>query len=140
MDNPLNIQTWVEGIFAFWKSQNIQLENGAPEITIAESENIVGIKFPQSLIELYKVVNGFKNWDWNENMFSIWPLQKIVDEYTASKDKNFVGFCDFLINSHCIGFLKNANGIFKDINPNLAIASTFEEAIELINSNSDLIY
>ncbi|HWK06589.1 MAG TPA: SMI1/KNR4 family protein [Puia sp.] len=140
MEHPLNMQAWVEGTLAFWKSQNIQLENGASEIAIAESENIIGIKFPLSFIELYKVVNGFKDYDWDANMFSIWPLQRIIKEYTASKDKTFIGFCDFLINSHCIGFLKNANGVFKDIDPSLAIASTFEEAIELINSNSDLIY
>ena len=51
-----------------------------------------------------------------------------------------VDFCDFLINSHCIGFFKTAAVVFKDVNPNFAIALTFEEAIELINIDSDLIY
>jgi hypothetical protein len=75
-------------------------------------------------------------------MISIWPLDRISREY--GRYENFVGFGDYLINSHVYGFLKDQQGVFK--NYDLAkstpekIAETFEEAVSLINLNSDLLY
>jgi hypothetical protein len=131
---------WATSIVSFWLSANIKLEGAAALSEISEMEIGIGMRFPISFVELYKIANGFKDWDMNEHMISIWPLDRIKEEYTQNKDKNFVGFCDYLINSHHIGFLKNSPGIFKEYDEFNPIASTFEEAIELINSGSDLIF
>jgi hypothetical protein len=73
-------------------------------------------------------------------MFSFWPLEKIIDEYKASDDKSFIGFCDFLINSHSIGFIKDDFAIYKSYERQCPIAATFKEAVLLINKSSDRIY
>jgi hypothetical protein len=107
---------------------------------VQKTEALIGIRFPESFIELYSKANGFADWDMNRNMFSVWPLKRIEEEYAINRDKHFVGFCDYLINSHSIGFLKTSDGIFKDYDEFNPIASTFEQGIELLNSDSDLIY
>jgi len=146
MNTPEN-EIWINKTIKLWEERNIKIENGATIEIIKETQNILGFIFPEAFIELYKKTNGFKNNDWDEHMFSIWPLHRIIEEYQYShiKNENIIGFCDYLINSHCIAFLKNQNGIFKiydltSINSPEKIADTFEEAIEMINSNNELIY
>jgi hypothetical protein len=107
---------------------------------VQKTEALIGIRFPESFIGLYSKANGFADWDMNRNMFSVWPLKRIEEEYAINRDKNFVGFCDYLINSHSIGFRKTSAGIFKDYDEFNPITSTFEQGIELLNSDSDLIY
>jgi hypothetical protein len=136
-----NSQHWPDNAIIHWVNK-IELTPGASLEKIIETENAVGFEFPDSFKTLYMKVNGFGNNDWNENMISIWPLDRILKEY--GRYDNFVGFSDYLINSHVYGFLKGQQGIFK--NYDLAesvpekIAETFEEAITLININSDLLY
>lgn len=79
--------------------------------------------------------------DWTKNMLSIWPLLRIVEEYRNGKDKSFIVFADYLINSHHIGFLKQKKGVFKNLGstPEL-ITDTFAKAISLINSDDNILY
>jgi len=74
-------------------------------------------------------------------MFSFWSLNRIIEEFVESENKNIIGFCDFLIMSHVIGFKRNAVGIFNDYSTDYEpIALTFMEAIGMINSGSREIY
>ena len=86
-------------------------------------------------------------------MFSIWPMQRIVDEYLDQLSRSqgassylqehakiFVGFCDYLINCHQIGFFKDHLGIYKSYDEFNPIAQSFVETLELINKDSELIY
>jgi SMI1/KNR4 family protein SUKH-1 len=140
---PPDKNHWIQAARDLWASQGINLETGAKAEDIESTESFVGFVFPLEMKELYKGVNGFENWDWTPGMISLWPMERIREEYKTGDDKNFVAFCDFLINSHCIGFLKNQPGIYKRYDeryPVDRIAESFKEAIRLINSNSDLIY
>ena len=134
-----------------WKSEQIQLSPPATLEIIKRAEDIIGYTFPSDFMEIYLIADGFKDWDWRQNMFSLWPLQRIIDEYLEQlksnispyqheQAKNFVGFCDYLINSHQIGFLKNRTGIFKSYDEFNPIAQSFLEALEHINNDIDLIY
>lgn len=67
-------------------------------------------------------------------------FDRMLKEYQQDNDRNYIGFCDFLINSHSIGFLKDDVGVFKSYDQTKAIGQTFKDVIELINSNSGLIY
>ena len=76
-------------------------------------------------------------------MIEIWSLERIENGFGRYPD--FIGFSDYLINSHVYGFLKNQQGVFKNYDSADSgipekIADTFEEAIDLINSNSNLLY
>lgn len=125
-----------------WRNEKIKLNSAASPNLIAEVEIELGFSFPEEFKELYTHVNGFSDFDWRENMFSIWPLERILEEYRSSDDKDFIGFSDFLINSHNIGFLKTQRGVFKKYGTSeyIPVSDSFIESIKLINSNFDLIY
>ncbi len=131
---------WINQVISDWASDGVILQRGITVSEIFNTEELLGFKFPQDFIDLYLKINGFEEFGWNKNMFSLWSLDKIEQEYNESGDTNYIGFCDFLLNSHSIGFLKAEAGCFKNYNQILPIANTFKEAITLINSNSDLIY
>lgn len=146
----------MEAIFKIieqWKEEGIQLSPPATLEAIRRAEEIIGYTFPSDFKEVYLIADGFKEWDWRPNMFSIWPLQRIIDEYLEQRSnsagtspyqqeqsENFVGFCDYLINSHQIGFLKNRIGVYKSYDELNPIAESFFEVLQLINKNADLIY
>ncbi|WP_143307491.1 SMI1/KNR4 family protein [Chitinophaga vietnamensis] len=129
-------------IWQQWRTEKIKLNPAASPDLIAEIEIAIGFSFPEEFKELYAQVNGFADFDWRENLFSIWPLERILEEYESSADKGFVGFSDYLINSHSLGFLKSQSGVFKNYGTGkyIPVSASFTESIKLINSNSDLIY
>ena len=144
MENTIdNIHTWADRTISYWRSKNIPLQRGASLELISKTEKIIGFTFPNSFRVLYQKANGFEDFDWDENMICIWSLTRIEKEFGWYP--NFIGFADFLINSHVYGFLKDQNGIFKNYDfaerrtPE-KIAKIFDEAIDLINMNSDVLY
>ena len=139
--SPIDNTPWVQATRSLWLKRDLKLEPGVSIAEIEFTELEVGFQFPSDMKDLYRVVNGFKEWDMDaDSMISIWPMERIREEYNASSDKNFVGFCDFLINSHAIGFCKDRNGIFKCYDAFNPISETFVQAIDLINTSSELIY
>lgn len=139
------MENWINEAISKWNLAKTRLNSGASVTEIENAETLLNFKFPSDFKNLYLVVNGFQELDWQEHMFYFWPLERIIEEFTDSSDKNFIGFCDFLLASHCIGFKKDQMGIFKmysicqeaEVD---CIAQTFEEVVEMINSSNDLIY
>jgi hypothetical protein len=145
MDTSQKINDWTNWVVDFWRRQDLKLGDGASLNLIEKTEQYLSVKFPDSFKELYKKVDGFKDMDWNEHMFCVWPLERIVEEYDFKRNADCIGFSDFLINSHWIGFVRNQPGIFKwydhkDYPNPEKIAENFEDAIDLINSSADIIY
>ncbi len=140
MESLKEISDWADKVISIWNSKGIMLEKGVSVEEISELERLLDFRFPKDFVQLYTKANGFKALDWDENMFSFWPLDRILEEYQKDGDTNYIGFCDFLINSHSIGFFKTDEGIFKSYDQIQPIGNTFKEGIELIISNSDLIY
>lgn len=135
----------MQGVINHWKQSGIDLNKGVSLEDIQMLEKKVNFEFPQSFKEFYAEINGFKDWDWNKNMFTIYPLERIEKEYFDSKNEVFIPFCDFLINFHQIGFSKVAKGIFIKYQNSLAdindkVAETFEQSLVEIIKNSDKIY
>ncbi|MDB5202729.1 MAG: hypothetical protein JWQ27_2138 [Ferruginibacter sp.] len=139
--NPPELDDWFDSIINDWRT-TIKLGKAASLENIFKTEQRIGFKFPDSFRLFYQKANGFENDDWLDSMISIWPLKRMEEE--LGRYQNFIGFSDYLINSHVYGFLTNRPGIFK--NYDLAgtvpvkIAETFEEALMLIKNNSDLLY
>ena len=143
MDNLKQALCWTDQVISDWKEKGIKLEKGISIEKIHDFEKLLNFTFPQDFIDLYIKINGFEDYDWNENMISIWSLKRIENEF--GRYPNFIGFSDFFTCSHVYGFLKDQQGIFKNYDltdPGVPekIAETFEEAINLINTNSDLLY
>ena len=137
MDSPGQIRTWIDKATYAWYLGEVRLQKGATLDQIADCEKKLDFKFPQDFVELYLQINGFEDLDWNKHMFSLWSLKRIVTEYEGG---NFIGFCDFLINSHSIGFCRTDPRIYKNYDQKTPIAETFATAIEMINTSSDLVY
>jgi len=140
MNTPGQILSWTDQAISIWTTNGVKLQDGISSNAISDFEKLLNFKFPQDFIDLYLKANGFEDFDWNEHMFSLWSFDRILKEYQEDNNNNYIGFCDFLINSHSIGFFKTETGIFKNYDQTQAIANTFKEGIELINSNSGLIY
>jgi hypothetical protein len=142
-----NMETnWTREIISQWKVQNINLNTGAIKDNIAELEKQLDFKFPTDFHEMYMVVNGFANDDWTSNMFSLWPLLRILKEYQEGENLDFIGFCEYLINSHSLGFSRSRAGVFisyalaEPVEFQEVVALTFKEALYLINTDSEKIY
>jgi hypothetical protein len=131
------IEAWVEATKKEWLSKQIKLEPGAQPGTIDDTEAVADFKFPIEMRALYLVVNGFKDCDMTEGMISLWPMERVQEEYHLCGDKNFVGFCDYLINSHAVGFYKGRPGIFKSYDEFNPIADSFFQAMELMNKDAE---
>lgn len=141
------MQNWVQEVITKWRSETVKLNTPAIATDIEKTEAALNFKFPEDFREFYLVANGFEDYDWQEHMFSLWPLERIIEEY-ESEDKRFIGFCDFFTSSLFIGFNKIQPGIFKiynlkehqNVEMGVLIAQSFEEVIGMINSSSDLLY
>lgn len=124
-----------------WTSENIKLNSPTTSESIKAAEKIIDFQFPDDFKEFYLKLDGFADWDWTKNMFSIWPLARILEEYHNENDKSFIVLADYLINAHHIGFVKGKNGIFKNTDEmHVKIADTFSEAIFLIHTDADILY
>lgn len=135
------IHLQIDKIKETWTSENIKLSPPATSEFIKATEEIIGFQFPDDFKEFYLKMDGFVNWDWTKNMFSIWPLARTLEEYHNESDKSFIVFADYLINAIQFGFVKGKDGVLKNTGdtPEL-IADTFSETIFLINSDSDILY
>ncbi|OCA78865.1 hypothetical protein BBH99_07165 [Chryseobacterium contaminans] len=124
-----------------WISENIKLSQPATQESLKATEQILGFQFPEDFKNFYFQLDGFADWDWTKNMFSIWPLARTLEEYHHESDKNFIVFADYLINAIQFGFVKGKDGVFKNSGESHElIANTFSEAILLINSDADILY
>ncbi|QKJ29303.1 SMI1/KNR4 family protein [Mucilaginibacter mali] len=137
------MENWIQNVLSKWQSEGVKLNPPASGAEIENVETILNFKFPQDFKEFYLQANGFADLDWQEHMFTFWPLDMIVEEFESHySDKDFIGFSDFLLASHMIGFSRKKPGIFKsyDSLDGEPIAERFDVIIEMINSNNDRIY
>nr|WP_067060126.1 SMI1/KNR4 family protein [Mucilaginibacter sp. L294] len=137
------MENWVQEVISKWKLEGVKLNPPATAIEIENAESILNFKFPQDFKDFYLNVNGFDGLDWQEHMFTLWPLEMIVRDFETNGDDTFVGFCDFLLASHFIGYCKNIEGIFKVYNGQADkdfLVNSFREAIELINLSAPNVY
>jgi hypothetical protein len=137
------MDNWIQEVIAKWKSEGVKLGPPASISDIEKVESVFNFKLPIDFKEFYLACNGFADLDWQKNMFTLWPLEMMVEEYKDSRNQNFVGFSDFLLASHFIGFNKDRTGVFKSyqyLEDGELIAETFEEVIMMINSGSDRVY
>jgi hypothetical protein len=131
----------ISNIIEQWKAEKIQLNPPATPGAIQHVEAITGYIFPPDFKDVYLITDGFKEWDWTPNMFSLWPLQRIIDEYLDQKSRSNNSpyeqqLADFLINSHQIGFLRNRTGVYTSYNEFNPIAHSFSETLEFINNDA----
>ncbi|RYE58247.1 MAG: SMI1/KNR4 family protein [Sphingobacteriales bacterium] len=140
MSNTDHLLGWVVETVLDWKQNGIKLQPGISLDAIGELENRLQLKFPIDFKEFYQQANGCEYFGMTEGYYSLWSLERILKEYEKNSNVNYVGFCDYLINSYSFGFFKNRNGIFQEFNQFEVKGETFKQFIELINDYSDKLY
>ncbi|MBS0026707.1 SMI1/KNR4 family protein [Chitinophaga sp. 22321] len=133
------MNSWTESVIQQWKNAGITLNKGALIEMITETENALGFRFPGEFMELYLQMDGFSHMESHSNMYSIWPIHRILHEYLKSGSRNFIGFACLPGNNYTIGFLKNNTGIFGSADQR-RIAETFKESLLLISRDPQLLY
>ena len=140
----LRMENWIQEAVTNWKSHKVKLNPPATVTDIEQVESLLNFKFPQDFKEFYLCINGFEGLDWQEHMFTFWPLNMIISEFDE-KENGFIGFSDYSLKVNAIGFKIGEEGIFK-IYPSLKgeklehVASSFREIVYMINSNQGPIY
>lgn len=131
----------IDNIINNWTNEDIKLSPTATPESIKATEEILKFQFPEDFKNFYLQLDGFADWDWTKNMFSIWPLARTLEEYHHENDKNFIVFADYLINAIQFGFVKGKDGVFKNSGETYEwIADTFSVAIAFINVDADILY
>ena len=144
-----SITHWVDRAISTWRNEEIPLLPGVSMTYIAEVEQVLGFAFPSDFKELYTKVNGFADNAINPHMFSLWPLDTIYKQYLQALDgqelileeldEDFIAFCDFMVNSHTIGFDITKPGIYLSYDRR-EVAKSFSECIEMMNFEPALLY
>jgi|GEM_PF-6718188 len=117
-------KTMVTAIIFDWIKEGIELNRAATSGQILSCEEAIGFRFPTDFTQFYFLYNGFKEFNMDSKLLSLWSIEKIQAEYDPSDE--FIGFCDYLINSHQIGYIKSQHGIYLDYNRSL-ICNDFNE-------------
>jgi hypothetical protein len=138
-----------ETIIQQFHTQGIRLYEGSTPGVLSRLERRCQFKFPSSFTQFYLQANGFEDEAWTADMFSLWSLEKIGVEYEErlvrfGSTATFIPFCDYLIQSHLIGFLPNQLGIYKLYGSATAqtaaeiipLCETFEQAVAWIASGA----
>ncbi len=82
--------TWIDNVIKEWTGKCIKIQKGASLELISAIEQMIEFIFPEQVQKFYLRVNGFNDWEYNENLFSIWSLERILKEHDESNDKTFV--------------------------------------------------
>lgn len=131
--------SWVEEAIATWKEAGIKLRPGASPERIAQVETLLGFQFPEDFVALYLEMDGFVDFDWDDELISVWSLDRMVKEYIEDKDVNYIGFCDYCINCYSFGFLKIEAGIFCSADQTKSSAENFSAFVRLMLLCSALV-
>ena len=68
----------IDVLLAQWKAADVHLNAGATAPELDGFERRFGLSLPPDFRYLYSLTNGIGGTD--ENMFSLWSLERIVDE------------------------------------------------------------
>lgn len=129
-------------VIEHYKSIGVYVAEGTNHYHIEKIQNQLEYKFPDDFKTFHLMCNGFLEWDMDNFYFSIWPFDRIIEEYTKEKEEDFefIPICDYLINAHWYGYIRNREGIFKDYDRENAIAKNFEEFLKLLLNDSVELY
>ncbi|WP_299709012.1 SMI1/KNR4 family protein [uncultured Tenacibaculum sp.] len=134
----------INKIISHYKKSGIKLNKGIEVANINTLEKKLKFIFPNSFKEFYKAINGFSDFDMDDNMFTIYSIERIEEEFKASKNAEFIPFSDYLINSHQIGFRKSDGHVYINYSLenhiNTKVALTFEQSLLEIINNTDKVY
>jgi hypothetical protein len=139
MSSSIHLSGWISDTVSKWKNNGTKLQPGVSLDAIVDLEKMIQFRFPREFKEFYQQANGCEYLEMTGSYYSLWSLERILEEHKNS-DNNYVGICDYLINSYSFGFFQNENGIFQEFNRFNVTAESFKEFVELIDIDSHRLY
>ncbi|WP_207532445.1 hypothetical protein [Desertivirga arenae] len=126
----------LEELISHWDRKNIRLNSGIAYHTIRQFENEFEFSFEDDFFIDYLLrINGFEDFEWDENLFSFWSLDRMREENSDGyHSSDAIWFCDHSINLCSFGFSKTDNKIYTEYQTLGAfqpVASSFDEFIRL---------
>ncbi|MFB6456593.1 hypothetical protein ACE38W_15080 [Chitinophaga sp. Hz27] len=131
------MNSWTENLIHYWRSEQVQLNNGTLIEMISEAEEILHFRFPGEFKELYLQMDGFAAIG-KGLPFSMWSIDRILYEH-APTGGSFIGFAELLQHPVVLGFKMHTTGIYLRSKPETPVAASFRESLELIIHHSELL-
>ncbi|NIG55573.1 SMI1/KNR4 family protein [Chitinophaga sp. Cy-1792] len=131
------MNSWTENLIRYWRSEQVQLNEGTLIEMISEAEEILHFRFPGEFKELYLQMDGFAAIG-KGLPFSMWSVDRILYEH-AHHAGPFIGFAELIQHPVVLGFRKQAAGIYLRDKPEAPVAASFREGLELIVHHSELL-
>lgn len=102
----------LERVRSHWVSENLGLACPLNRDALFERLLTVGVRATPEVLEVFSTLNGFAEDDMDSECLSFWTVDKIVRENQLGwvKDRHYVHFADFLIDSHTYAFKIDDSG------------------------------
>lgn len=99
MSELSELRAAIQKVVARWTSENTGHTPPLGPSRVKEMLQMLTEEVPEDAIALYCQTGGVAEGDMDNNLFSLWPLEKVVEEAQSTPSKR-VEFGDFLIDSH----------------------------------------
>ena len=95
-------------VLTCWRIQGVVCNPGASPEAVRALEQLFGQPFEPAFTAYLYQANGFAGGDWDQDLFSFWSTERIVEE-VASQPPALLCFADYCINLGSFGFLRDGN-------------------------------
>ena len=92
----------VEGVIRFWQQDGIPLLAPMDPVAVRGELSKTGQRYSDDVVDLYSITGGMANDEMDSHCFSMWAFKKVI---SINKERSYLAFADFLIDSHSYGFV-----------------------------------
>ena len=141
MEKRAETITWVDETVAYWKSISLKLNPGASDEKAVYCEMQMDFKFSQDFKDFHKKMDGFEDYEWSEDMMSLWSYDRILKEFNEEGRPDYVTICDYLIRSCDYVFKNGDQRVYKHVgNCFESIAPSFQQFVGLLMADDKSLY
>ena len=128
----------LERVRSYWKREGLFFEDPLDRLQIEDRLTSLGVRGTEEVVAVVSTLNGFKVDEMDDEGFSFWSIDQMVEENLKGKwvkDKSYVHFADFLIFSHTyclrqVGSPSTSIYCHWSLDDIVKIANSFEEFFE----------
>ncbi len=131
--------------FEHWLANSVPLLPPASDAELATAFGAVEFPLSDDVRSLYRLTAGFDYGQFDEGLWSLWPLSRIVEENNKKKPQ-FLWFADWLIDSHryCFHYTNpEVSAVYIDHcspkSPPFPIAESLVDFLETYLRNPDVL-
>jgi hypothetical protein len=92
----------VERVIRFWQQDGIPLLAPMDPVAVRNELSKTGQRYSDDVVDIYSIAGGMANDEMDSHCFSMWPFDKVLSK---NKERSYLAFADFLIDSHWYGFV-----------------------------------